>query len=49
MKRWKPKEEEAYFYIEFEYADMTGKTEIFVEYWGDLFTRTNVTLRRRRK
>lgn len=35
MKRWKPKEEEAYFYIEFEYADMTGKAEIYIEYWAD--------------
>lgn len=36
MRKWKPKEEEAYFYIEFEYADMTGKAEIFIEYWEDL-------------
>lgn len=36
MKTWKPKQDEAYFYIEFEYADMTGKAEIFIEYWEDL-------------
>lgn len=35
-RRWKPKEEEPYFYIEFEWTDMTGKAEIYIEYWEDL-------------